>query len=76
MQTPLSENDLTYREQWERCAPNAFRLPDEEVLAMIAEIRLWRATLPNGAKSGAASGRISGTDPNFTQLDHLPEGSH
>jgi len=71
MQTPLSENDLTCREQWERYAPNTFRLPDEEVLAMIAEIRLWRATYQTGAKSGAASGRISGTE-----LDHLPEGSH
>jgi hypothetical protein len=38
----ISEENLAKRETWERCAVNAFQQPDEQVLAMIAEIRRLR----------------------------------
>jgi len=43
MQTPLSDADLQQRKDWEEHAPNAFRQPDLEVLAMIKELQERRA---------------------------------
>lgn len=70
MQMPLSEEALACRENWERCAPNAFRQPDEEVLAMIAEIRTYRSA------EKAETDRVRCEAGGRLPLDHLPEGSH
>jgi hypothetical protein len=69
MQTPtkfLSNAELKEREDWERHAPNAFRQPDEEVLAMIAEIRGYRAV----------DKWLQEEDNKPFPTDHLPEGAH
>jgi hypothetical protein len=42
MAVDISEAALIKREEWERCAPNAYELPDDFVLALIAEIRQLR----------------------------------
>jgi hypothetical protein len=43
MQTQLSDAELQQRKDWEEHAPNAFRQPDQEVLAMIKELQERRA---------------------------------
>jgi hypothetical protein len=42
MNEDVTETALVRREEWERCAGNAYQQPDEQVLAMIAEIRRLR----------------------------------
>lgn len=38
----LTLEQLRERQEWERCAANAYEVPDETVLAMIDEILDWR----------------------------------
>ena len=40
--TRLTDEQLNRREDWETAAENAYQQPDEQVLAMIEEIREWR----------------------------------
>lgn len=48
MENYITEEELRKREEWERCAANAYELPDEFVLKLIKEIRYLRNKLKSG----------------------------
>jgi hypothetical protein len=80
MQTPLSQllaefvNTARRQEAENRAYSFANLLERYDRLTALERNALAR--YGNSFTVGAESGRIQTSVPNFTQLDHLPEGSH
>ena len=89
MQTPLSSEQLENALRRYEGAVSATERDGDDSAEAVQELDDARAALldilraakiiierPAFIVEGAQSGRIQTSEPNFTQLDHLPEGSH
>ena len=73
MQTPLSRSieHILFRRALEKRL-EGYTIETANEIALLVE----PVTQPMFNVEGGQSGRIASTEPSFTQLDHLPEGSH
>jgi hypothetical protein len=73
MRTPLSRRivRILFRRALEKRLEGYIIETADEIARLVEPV-----TQPMFNVEGSQSGRIASTEPSFTQLNHLPEGSH